>query len=120
MKRIKVEGQLNKLAQLVRSGHGRDQARRILGVSDRSLDELLRILQERAEQAKEARKRPANRSSARTLDAKRRCQKCGREYTRRQGGTKILCGDCYERYGGRKSTSVKAILSAFESNRQKH
>ena len=120
VRRRKLEGQLDKLAELIQSGYAREQARSVLGLSDARLGELIMILQERASRPKTHRKRQANRLSPKNLMAERTCKKCGRKYTRKQGGTKMLCGICDERQRQYDSPSVRAVPSAFESNRRKH
>lgn len=119
VKRLRLEGQLDKLASLIRVGYDRAQARNVLSVSDKKLDELLEVLAQRQPAGKPKLHKPVNRMSAKTLDAKRICIKCNRQYTRRKGGTKTLCEICYERQPD-NSKSVVAVPTAFESNRRRH
>lgn len=120
VERLALEGQLDKLASLIRGGYDRAQARDMLGVSDEKLDDFLDMLAQRQPVGKPKRhKPPVNRMSAKTLDTKRICTKCGRQYTRRKGGTKKLCEICYERLPD-NSKSVAAVPTAFESNRRRH
>jgi hypothetical protein len=119
-KRRELEGQLGKLAELIQSGCSREQARIVLGLSDTDLDELIRILRDRANRPKTHRKPSQNRLSPKKFAATRRCKECGKEYTMKQGGTKTLCGICDERQRQHDSPSVRAIPSAFETNRRKH
>src|ERR1700735_2151410 len=71
-----LEAKLNKLERLVKSGCSREQARKILGISESDLDALLQILQQQAGRAAAPRKRRANMMSTKTLTASRKCQKC--------------------------------------------
>jgi hypothetical protein len=115
-----LEGQLSKLAELIRAGYSREQARKVLRISDEGLDALLSILQNRAARAKARSKPPTNLFSPRTLTAKRVCQKCGENYTLKTGGTKKLCGTCYERQRQKGGPSIQAVPTAFESNHGRH
>ena len=119
-KRRILEGQLSKLAELIQAGYSREQACKVLRLSDEGLDTLLSILQNRAGRTKARRKPPTNLFSPRTLEAKRTCKKCGGKYTLKTGGTKKLCGTCYERQQQKGSPSIQAIPTAFESNRSRH
>jgi hypothetical protein len=118
--RRKLEGQLDKLTELIQAGYTREQTRSALGLSDAGLDQLIMILQGRATRPKPRKKPQTNRLLPKNLMAERTCKKCGTKYTRKQGGTKTLCGICDERQRQYDSTSVRAVPSAFESNRRKH
>lgn len=93
---------------------------RALGAADAGPDELITNLQDRANLPGKSRKRQANRWSPKNLKAERTCRKCRSKYTLEQGGTKKLCGTCFERQRIHDSPSVRAKPTAFESNRRRH
>jgi hypothetical protein len=117
----RIESLLSRLSKLIDSGCTREEARRGLSVSDSGLDALLKILQYRTNQ-KVAFEPIATRSApGRATARKRACTKCGRSYAQRQGGTRALCGICYEKQQRfEKGSSVQAIPSSFESSRRRH
>jgi hypothetical protein len=91
-----------------------------LETADAGSDELIMNLQDRVNGPRKYRKRQANRLSPKNLKAERTCRKCGSKYTIEQGGTKTLCGTCFERQCKYDSPSVRAKPTAFESNRRRH
>jgi protein-arginine kinase activator protein McsA len=115
-----LDGKLNKLESLIQSGCSREQTCNILRISESELDAMLQILEQHADREGAPKKRHPNLMSTKKLTASRKCQKCGRQYTRKQGGTKVLCEICYERQQRADSQSVRAVPTAFESNRRRH